>query len=257
MESISQSVSAMSSVFLQRMAAFEQELKKNPSAATSTSGLPAEFNAFRTFIILALNTLQQQVSLLAQNIDAIEMRSRRKMLLIHGVSESAEKNEDTPQVVVQVVKDYLKLNVAASDIKRCHRMGRASHKPRPILCKFHDMSLRNNIWLGKTKLKGSGVTVSEFLTKSRHTVFMSARDRFGVGQCWTREGIVYVLDLKGVRHRVLTMEDLNNVEPKHSDQQQQASGLSELGVVQPIMAAGSRVQIAAPKSKRNAARKCN
>lgn len=142
----------------------------------------------------------------------MEMHSRRKILLLHGVVEV--KGENLVEVISNVIKTHLKLDgFNASDIKRCHRMGRptAPHKHRPILVKFQQVVMRDKIWFAKTKLKGSGITASEFLTKSRHDVFMAAREKFGVTKCWTREGCVYVLSTDGERHRVVTMADLNKI----------------------------------------------
>ncbi|XP_022830279.1 uncharacterized protein LOC111359072 [Spodoptera litura] len=253
MEALTRTVSDLCSQFYQRMAEFEQELKRTPDAAT---GLTADFAAFRQFIIQALSTLQEQMKVMALSIDGIEMRSRHKILLMHGVPESETNAEDTAPVVVKVVKDHLNIDITPADIKRCRRMGRSSHKPRPILFKLKDVALRNRVWLAKTKLKGSGITLSEFLTKSRHKVFMAARDKFGVSQCWTKEGVVFVLDSKGSRHRVTTMEDLGKVESQPSGKQQQSSGPSERVVVvaQPVTASATRT-VTSKASKRAAARK--
>ncbi|KAJ8704236.1 hypothetical protein PYW08_012960 [Mythimna loreyi] len=247
MEAINRNITEMSNMFNQRMAQFEKDLQKSPSATSgSTSGLAADYAAFRAFIMQALNTLQQQVSFLAQGLDNIEMRGRRKILLLHGVAE--QQGEETAQMVVQVVKQRLKIDLAASNIKRCLRMGRStSHKPRPILFKLHDVALRDKVWFNKTKLKGSGITMSEFLTKARHSVFMAARDRFGVSQCWTSEGTVFVLDSKGSRHRITSFADLDGI----AQQPEQASGQPESTVVQPV--AQGRVAVA--KAKRAVAKK--
>lgn len=68
------------------------------------------------------------------------------------------------------------------------------------------------MWFAKTKLKGSGITLSEFLTRPRHQLFMSARDKFGVNNCWTKQGLVYVMGADGSRHRVSTLGDLNRIQ---------------------------------------------
>ncbi|PZC85220.1 hypothetical protein B5X24_HaOG202405 [Helicoverpa armigera] len=150
---------------------------------------------------------------LAQELDNMEMRGRRKMVLLHGVAEQAK--EDTSQVVAEVVRSHLELaDFSVSEVRRCHRMGRptGASKPRPILCKLSDVSVRDSIWFAKTKLKGTGITVSEFLTRSRHQLFMSARDKFGVNNCWTKQGFVYVIGSDGSRHRVGTLDDLVRLE---------------------------------------------
>lgn len=267
MEAINRTLTDMSNMFNQRMSEFEQDLKKTPCTSSSstststTSGLAAEFAAFRKFIVQTLDILQQQIGCLALSLDNMEMRGRRKILLLHGISEV--KEEKTAQILAQVVKERFKLELTVPDIKRCHRMGRStSHKPRPILFKLHDVALRDKIWFDKAKLKGSGITVSEFLTKSRHNVFMAARERFGVSQCWTREGTVFVLDSEGSRHRVTSFVDLNKI--RHCPEQvtgqlehinthpDQILGLPEQGVVAQPVAVG---KVASTKIKRAVARK--
>ncbi|XP_022814058.1 uncharacterized protein LOC111347902 [Spodoptera litura] len=244
MEDVPRLVSEMTSMFKQRMADFEQEQRVSAGAATdATPVLTAEYIAFRSFIMQFLCVLQQQVGFLVQSMDNMQMHSRRKILLLHGVSESEAKEEDTTQLVVKVVKDRLNLDIKPSDIKRCHRMGRTTQKARPILLKLHNLALRDNIWRGKTKCKGSGVTISEFLTKSRHGIFMAARERFGVNQCWTREGIIFVLDSKGARHRVTTRDDLDSIDLKQPGQD----------VAQPVIAAAGKVVMS--RARRAATRK--
>ncbi|KAF9805117.1 hypothetical protein SFRURICE_013310 [Spodoptera frugiperda] len=152
MEALTKSASDLSRNMYARMTEFEEEHRKTKSSTPdNTQGLSLEFAAFRTFVMQSLTMLQQQVNFLAQSIDAKETRGRRKILLLHGVPEA--KEEVTAQVVVQVAKERLKVDLKVPDIKRCHRMGRATLKPRPILFKLHDVALRDSIWFGKTGLR--------------------------------------------------------------------------------------------------------
>lgn len=214
MEALKVSVSEMMTLFQNRMSDFEGELKKNPSGTSSSmDSLVADFTSFKRFILDALGCLQQQLEALAQGLDNLEMRGRRKMVLLHGVTEQAKEN--TAQVVAEVVCCHLKLaDFAVADIGRCHRMGRptGAGKPRPILCKLRDATVRDSIWFAKTKLKGTGITLSEFLTRSRHQLFMSAREKLGERNCWTKQGYIYVLGSDGTRHRVNSIVDLSKIE---------------------------------------------
>lgn len=195
------------------MASFEAELLKRSTGSTSTSGLAEEFAAFKTFVMQSLKALQQQLELTARDVDNLEMRSRRKMILLHGVAE--HNNEEIDEVVANVVKQSLNIiSFSTEDIKRSHRMGRASSstgKPRPILVKFHSFAVKQNVWFSKTKLKGTGITLSEFLTRSRHEAFMAAREQFGIMKCWTQDGYIYVLSPDGVRHRITGLNDVNKI----------------------------------------------
>lgn len=211
MESIKQTVDGLSETFHSMMNNFQKELKDIVQSTGSISALSTQFETFRSFVVLALNNLQSQVKLLSKQQDELEMRSRRKILLLHGVSEMDK--EDTAGHVIKLMSEQLKLTqLTSGSFSRCHRLGRSNNdKPRAILIKFKDLHLRNQVWSSKTGFKGSGVTISEFLTKKRHKIFMAARQRFGVTKCWTRDGAILVLDDNGLKHRVTEMSELDAV----------------------------------------------
>ncbi|CAH0728690.1 unnamed protein product, partial [Brenthis ino] len=218
METIKKSLSAMTEMFNVKMSEFQQELHKNTTPVTTTS-LAADFNTFKSFILSALNTLQRQVELLSLEIDRQEMRRRRKTLLFHGITE--EKSEDILLKVTELVSRHLDLpNFSSTSIKSLYRLGRPTDKrPRPVVIKFMDAAVRDKVWFLKTKLKGTGVTQSEFLTKSRHTLFMEARQRFGIGKCWTWDGCVNIIAPNGSRHRVECLTELDTITTSKSPSQ--------------------------------------
>ncbi|XP_047543362.1 uncharacterized protein LOC125077012 [Vanessa atalanta] len=212
MESIKDSLSAMSELFNTKMSEFQHELQKTSSSvATHTPSLSTEFTQFRSFIITALSTLQRQVEFLGRELDRQEMQSRRKILLLHGVPE--EKAENTSARVTSLVADHLDLtNFSSSSIKTSYRLGKSTaNRNRPIVVKFCDVSVRDKVWFAKSKFKGTGITQSEFLTKTRHDVFLLARQRFGIGKCWTRDGRIFFVAPDGSRHQVESHAELEAV----------------------------------------------
>lgn len=222
MDSLKGSLAAMNEMFHAKMNEFQRELHKNTSM--SSSALPSEFSAFRSFILTALETLQKQVEFLGRELDRQEMRGRRKMLLFHGVPE--RKAENTSTALSNIISE--KLNVpefSAESIKRSSRLGHSSSdkKPRPIVVKFHDKSIRDKVWFAKTKLKGSGVTQSEFLTRTRHDLFLEARRRFGVSSCWTKEGCVLVVGRDRTLHKIECLADLDSCAPTATSSVQSAA----------------------------------
>lgn len=217
MESIKQSVAEMSAIFSARMAEFQGQIDKATPGSPTISSVAAQFEAFRSFIMKSLETLQQQVEFLSHQVDSLEMRSRRKILLFHGVAE--EDGEDTSARVVGLLRTHLKSELTTDDISRSHRMGRPrKNLTRCVLVKFRDISHRNDVWFSKTALKGTGVIVSEFLTKPRHDVFMAARERLGVRNCFTRDGSVYVQVKEGERRCVSSLADLDSIKPAPASQ---------------------------------------
>lgn len=211
MEGIKGTVEALQELLLARMTTFEDELKKiSPGSSVTISTLAQEFKLFQTFAISAFSNLQKQMSVLSSECDNLETRSRRKMLLLHGVPEV--RNEKTVQVAIDTVSKQGMPDLNEDDIRRAHRLGRTSStKPRPLVIKFCSLDLRDQVWFAKTKLKGSGVTVSEFLTRRRHSLFMECRERLGVTKCWTSQGRVVVLGGDGKRHTVHSSAELESV----------------------------------------------
>lgn len=256
MEAVKQSLTDMMVHFTNQMSAFESELKKTPAAVSSgsnptTGGLAAEFYAFRTYIMSAVQLLQQQVEMLARETDQLEMRGRRKILLVHGVAEVPK--EDTSAVVVKLVADKLGVeDFTCSGIGRCHRMGRpADDHCRPILVKFKDITVRDSAWFAKKKLKGSGTTLSEFLTKRRHDAFMAARDRFGVKKCWTRDGMVHIEAPDGSRHRVVSKAELSSI-PSSAAASTSSPAAAEPVASEPVAPAAETASCSGNKTRRAA-----
>ncbi|XP_022835474.1 uncharacterized protein LOC111362932 [Spodoptera litura] len=208
-------IAALTREFSERMAKFEAEyLNKTPNTAApdGTPSLAPDYLEFKKFIFDTLECLQQQMETYGREIDAQEMRSRRKILLVHGVPEQVK--EDTQLMVTEVIQNRLDLKTfTASSISRCHRVGSRARNSghRPILLKVRDVNIRDTVWHSKTKLKGSGITLSEFLTKTRHQVFMAAREKFGVANCWTERGYIFVLGPNGKKHRIVSHRELSAI----------------------------------------------
>ncbi|CAK1547705.1 unnamed protein product [Leptosia nina] len=142
--------------------------------------------------------------------DEQEMRNRRKFLLLHGVNEN---KEESPSTVANMIAVLLKLpEVTETSLSRCTRMGfRKSNTLRPLLIKFHDVEVKNKIWMAKTNLKGTGITLSEFLTKTRHKLFMAAREKFGVSNCWTRGGSIFAIGEDKERRCITSLTDIDDI----------------------------------------------
>lgn len=215
MDAIQESLNQMMQCFNQRMDTIEEQLPK--TVPGSPGSIAAELASFKVFALASMRALQCQIAVLAQQVDQVEMQGRRKILMLHGLPEV--QGEVTSEVVVKAVVEQLKLTgFSVSNISRCHRMGRAAGKdrPRPVLFKLRDVALRDKIWTSKTSLKGSGITLSEFLTKTRHDVFLAARQEFGIAKCWTGQGNVFVLGPDGARHRVNCLSDLAGIKLQKS-----------------------------------------
>lgn len=216
MDSMKQSFAQMSEYFRITMSNFQKkviELEKTTSSTDENlvSKISSEFNEFRSFVMSILKVFEKQMDVLALQIDNMEMRSRKKMLLVHGVPES--KKEDTAETLRKLFSENLNIpDFNLQSITRCNRMGRSQpEKSRSIVVKFSSVTIRDKIWFAKTGFKGTGVTVSEFLTKSRYNIFVAARQQFGTTKCWTKNGRIVVLKSDGSKHHIDSVSDLEDI----------------------------------------------
>ncbi|XP_047027638.1 uncharacterized protein LOC124636317 [Helicoverpa zea] len=174
-----------------------------------------EFRAFRELIYSVLGLLRKQIAECVSHIDTLEMRHRRKALIFQGLPE-AEK-EDCSSKIIHLLSSKLALrNITAANIKVAHRLGSpGKDHPRPILVRFSNLEVKSLIWKAKTGLKGSKISVKEFLTKTRQSVFTQARQHFGMRSCWTQDGVIVVKASDGTRHKITSMDELKPLLDKY------------------------------------------
>lgn len=194
--------------------------KASTSSSSDLSQLKSDYKDFKEFVWKTLSLLQRQIELLIAGYDKHESLSRRKILLFHGLQE--ENQEQLEDRIINVIHKHIKLpSIVHSDIQLCHRLGAKGDKPRPILVRFGVLKCRNQVWTSKSQLKGSGVTLSEFLTKPRQEVFVAARKHFGVGHCWSADGHIVVLLPDKNRKKIVSMTELLPLIEKYPAQKPQ------------------------------------
>lgn len=210
---LTNSMDELEKLFSSRMAEYEDKLHKvssDTSPAPEIAALAREFTEFKTFIWQALSNMKTQIELLALGLDRHETAMRRKVLLIHGVPERS--NEKLHDVVLQIITNQMKLPEVGKDfIHVCHRLGSSQRKARPILLRLFSMEHRRMIWDNKKSLKGTGITLSEFLTQGRHKTFTTARKHFGTKSCWSVEGKIAVITTDKRRHKFETSGELQQL----------------------------------------------
>ncbi|KAJ8736300.1 hypothetical protein PYW08_006956 [Mythimna loreyi] len=200
----------------QRMADFEAHLKTSPPGA-DLSGLHRDFSVFKEHVWSVLSALQLQIAELSRSIDIIEMRHRKKFLLLGGVPESP--SEKVTEIVATILQTKLGVDVTTSSLTVCHRLGAvAEGRVRPILLRCVDNTVRDVIWRTKTKLKGTSYVISEFLTRQRQSTFSAARKLFGVTNAWTMDGNIYIKLPDGKRRRVFGFEEVVALGAEHGRQ---------------------------------------
>lgn len=191
----------------QRMAEFEAHLKASPPGA-DLSGLQNDFANFKEHVWGVLSVLQQQIAEVSRSVDVIEMRHRKKFLLLGGVPE--QPDEKLPDCVASLLRSKLGFtDFSPSSLTTCHRLGTSTNgHVRPILLRFEDLCVRGEVWRSKTKLKGSSYVLSEFLTRQRQSAFTAARRLFGVTNVWTMDGNITIKLPDGKRRRIFNSEEV-------------------------------------------------
>lgn len=213
--SMSSNTEEIITTFNTRMDEYDDKLKKLAASATSTSTpdlvvLTQDFLNFKTLVWKALALLKKQSECMALGLERHEAFLRKKVLLLHGVPE--EQNTSPLAKVTSIFSNQMGLADFSSNlIETCYRLGNNKGKPRPILLRFCDLQSRQQIWENKTALKGSGYTISEFLTKSKHQVFMEARKHFGIKNCWSADAKIMILLPDKTRSKIETMSELNKL----------------------------------------------
>lgn len=174
------------------------------------SSIEERYVNFSSNVLAYIKRISDEVASLSTRMDDMENYSRRNCLLIHGVPEVLHEHcEDT------VIKLLALKNVATLDIRqvdRAHRLGtnRNSQRPRPIIIKFIGYGPRSLVFKNKSKLKGTGITITESLTKQRQEVLSSARATHGIGNVWSLDGKIIILN-GGKKHKITTLAQLDAI----------------------------------------------
>lgn len=201
--------------FVKKLGELEAQIQSAGPAKDTVAKIAEEFRTFRELMFSMLGLLRSQINECSKAVDDMETRSRRKALIFTGFVEVDK--EDTKARILDIINNKLGLkDLSLASIKVCHRLGMAKPQHhRPILVKFFGMEHKTAVWRAKSALKGSPVSVREFLTKTRQALFGRARYHFGMKACWSQDGTVIIKSPDGHRHKVTSVEDLNPILAKY------------------------------------------
>lgn len=217
-QTMSSNLEEITKFFNSKMAEYDDKLTKLASSSSvgvvDINSLSQDFANFKNFVWKALSLLKNQTELLSLSIERHEAFLRRNVLLIHGIPEDQQET-----LISQVSSIFCKqmgmTEFSHSSIEVCHRLGAHKGKARPVLLRFRELRQKELVWANKTSLKGSGLTISEFLTKSKHQLFMEARKAFGVNKCWTSNSKIILMLPDKDRVTIEQMADLSKLISKY------------------------------------------
>lgn len=126
-------------------------------------------------------------------IDALEQYTRRNNLRFFGLEELPSENVDN--IIIQLIKDKLNIDLNIIDIERAHRIGKkTATKTRPVIVKFASYRTRALVFHARKALKGLKIFIQEDLTKYRHDLMKRATGIFGYGKAWSRDGRIFWIE---------------------------------------------------------------
>ncbi|XP_070386672.1 uncharacterized protein [Dermacentor albipictus] len=118
-----------------------------------------------------MSDCQAEIDALAKQVDGLENQSRRSNLIVRGILEEANENEET---LLKKVNDDVfeaKLGEKLSTIERIHRLGKVNPgNHRPVILRIGDFREKTKIMNNCYKLKGRKISISEDYSKRVHDI---------------------------------------------------------------------------------------
>ncbi len=168
--------------------------------------------------------LTEDISNLEEELNDLQQYSRRNSLRISDIPEKA--NENTNDIVKSLAHEKLGVSVEERDIDRSHRVGKRNDhetgsKHRQILVKFTNYSARSTMIRSRYKLKGTGITIHENLTRKNQNLLVKTSKKHGVVSAWSKDGKIFAAvpsttPGQTVKMIIKSRDDLNKV-PKVDD----------------------------------------
>lgn len=156
--------------------------------------------------IAKMQKLQETV---AKDMNNLEQYSRRNSVRIFGLKELP--NENTNDLIKQLARDKLSVDLIDTSIDRSHRVGRSAvnGRPRALLVKLTSYQHKLELMKARRKLKGSGIVIAEDLTNQNHVTLMETKKHAKVESCWTWDGRILAIVKTSDGHQ--TKVNISNV----------------------------------------------
>ena len=93
----------------------------------------------------------QKINLLVLQLDRQEQYIRSENILIYGVQENKEDNDDGEKVLFKIA-DELEIDLEDNEIHRVHRLEqkiRTNEHPRPIIARFVSYKKKERVSMGR------------------------------------------------------------------------------------------------------------
>lgn len=169
---------------------------------------------------------EKEFKVMKAESDAADQYERKDTIIISGTdvpafNSSSSASENTHQLVIDLVKQKLKVNLVLQDINTCHRLGpvRGNSSRRNIIVKLCRRDKKKEIVSASKLLKSRNFSCHESLTPLRRSMYYSLRKMRHdhpniVKGCTTQDGKIFAYTdptapgQRDQRHFIATMDDL-------------------------------------------------
>ncbi|GFS25450.1 hypothetical protein ElyMa_003442200 [Elysia marginata] len=159
-------------------------------------------------------------------LNELSQYSRRCNIRIFGIRDNnnTEWQEQTRELVCNIFKNKLKVNLSANSIDKVHRVGKfQSGADRAVIVRFTSHSAAEQVLAGRRVLKGTGLTITKDLTKANNQRLRKVKALEGVQQAWTKSGEIFVKDIHDRLHRFFPGDSVGDLNVKIAKQPQHAA----------------------------------
>lgn len=176
--------------------------------------------------------LKNKVCSMELKIDYLEQIAQQNAIEVHGIPISP--NENTEDVVIDILKKGIDYTVNKADIDYCYRKINKNKSPTaqtcpPVYIKFTRRTVKHDIMYAKTKQKfdvtkagfpiGSRIYINESLSSSKRKLFYDAKNlklQLKFKYVWIRNGNIFMRQSEGSElYKVNCSNDLEKITDKY------------------------------------------
>lgn len=134
----------------------------------------------------AVNNNIDAIRKLEIQVENLQQSDKVNNICVYNLPE--DENGNTTELFLKLCRDRLMLNITHENIVRCYRVGGKKDQPRPIIVRFGQYYMKENILKNVSKLKGTGIGIMEDLIRSRLILYKKAQEKLNRRSVFTRYG---------------------------------------------------------------------
>lgn len=131
------------------------------------------------------NSVQELIN----KCDALEQYTRRNTVRLIGAPRLPRDEVD--EYTLGLLRDKLGMDVSSAAIDRCHPVGPPRDGKQDLLVKFVSYQFARSARKNSAKLRGTGLSIVEDLTKIRYSLYRSITSKLGAKNVWVFDGAIW------------------------------------------------------------------